>query len=143
MKHKLSLFVLIFLLVPLVTAATLKGSIYNSNLELETDVLVEIDNQKYLSKDGAYTFELVIGEYTLTATKGLVFTSEEIQVTGTNVFDLFLLDGFTDEDDLWKDTEKDFFSEDEETGYALWRYILGGLIILVLFIRFFLMYGCI
>ena len=136
---KLKLLIIILLLVPLATAATLKGSIYNSNLELETDVLVEIDNQKYLSKDGTYTFELDIGEYTLTATKGLVSTSEDIKVTGTNVFDLFLLDDFTDEDDLWKDTEEEFFTEDEEkTGYALWRYILGGLIILVLLIRLFL-----
>ena len=59
---KLKLLIIILLLVPLATAATLKGSIYNSNLELETDVLVEIDNQKYLSKDGTYTFELDIGE---------------------------------------------------------------------------------
>ena len=138
MKHKLSIFVLILLLIPLATAATLKGSIYNSNLELETDVLVEIDNQKYLSKDGTYTFELENGDYTLTATKGFIATSEEVQVTGTNVFDLFLLDDFTDEDDLWKDTEENFFTEDdvEENGYATWRYILGGLILLVLLYRF-------
>ena len=139
MKHKLSLFILILLLIPLATAATLKGSIYNSNLELETDVLIEIDNQKYLSKDGSYTFELDAGDYTLTATKGFISTSEEVKVTGTNVFDLFLLDDFTDEDDLWKDTEEDFFTEDEESSYALWRYVLGGLVILALLIRFFWM----
>ena len=140
LKSAILLLVIGLLLVPLVTAATLKGSIYNSNLELETDVLVEIDNQKHLSKDGTYTFELEVGEYTLTAIKGLVSTSEEIKVTGTNVFDLFLLDSFTDEDDLWKDTEDQLFSEDEEDSkYAIWRYILGGLIILVLFYRFFWM----
>ncbi len=140
MKHKLSFLVIIILLSSLATAATLKGSIYNSNLDLETDVLVEIDNQKYLSKDGSYTFELDVGDYTLTATKGLVSTSEEVKVTGTNVFDVFLLDDFTDEDDLWKDTEEEFFTEDDvDNEYAKWRYVLGGLIILVLFYRFFLM----
>ena len=143
MKLKLSLFVLItiILLSSLATAATLKGSIYGSNLELETDVLIEIDNQKYLSKEGTYTFELEVGDYTLTATKGFIATSEEIKVTGTNVFDVFLLDDFTDEDDLWKDTEEQFFTEDviEDSKYAIWRYILGGLIILALFYRFFWM----
>ena len=139
MKHKLLLFVLIILLIPLVSAATLKGSIYGSNLELETDVLIEIDNQKYLSKEGTYTFELEVGDYTLTATKGFIATSEEIKVTGTNVFDVFLLDDFTDEDDLWKDTEEQFFTEDviEDSKYAIWRYILGGLILLALLIRLF------
>lgn len=144
MKLKLSLFVvfvLIILLVPLVSAATLKGSIYGSNLELETDVLIEIDNQKYLSKDGSYTFELDVGDYVLTATKGFVATSEDIKVTGTNVFDVFLLDDFTSEEDLWEDTEEQFFTEDviEDSKYAIWRYILGGLILLALLIRLFWM----
>jgi uncharacterized membrane protein len=141
MKHKLSFLVIIILLSSLATAATLKGSIYNSNLEIEKDVLVEINGQKYLSKNGNFQFELELGEYTLTARKRLVSTSEEIKVTGTTVFDIFLLDDFSDEDDLWKDTEENFFTEDdvEENGYALWRYILGGLILLALGIRFFLM----
>ena len=130
---------MILLLSTLASAATLQGSIYNSNLELETDVLVEVDNQKFLTKDGIYNFELNLGTHEIIATKGLVSTTEEIQITntGTNVIDLFLLDDFTDEDDLWKDTEEEFFTEDEETGYALWRYVLGGLVILALLIRFF------
>ncbi len=139
----LSFLVIILLLVPLVTAATLKGSIYNSNLGLESDVLVEIENQKYLSKDGTYSFDLEMGQYTLTATKGLISSSEEVELVngGTTIFDVFLLDSFGEEDDLWKDTEQNLFSEDEtedsgKSGYAMWRYVLGGLIILVLMVRF-------
>ena len=142
-KHLLLLLLVTVVLSSLVTAATLKGSIYNSNLGLETDVLVEIENQKYLSKDGTYTFELVAGDYTLTATKGLISSSEEVMLTneGVTIFDVFLLGSFNDEDDLWKDTEQDLFTEDEteeseKSGYAIWRYVLGILIILVLIGRF-------
>ena len=71
-KHLLLTFVIILLFSSLALAATLQGSVYNSNLEIESDVLVEVDNQKYLSKDGTYTFDLKSGTYTLTATKGLV-----------------------------------------------------------------------
>jgi uncharacterized membrane protein len=147
-KHLLLTFVIILLFSSLALAATLQGSVYNSNLEIESDVLVEVDNQKYLSKDGTYTFDLKSGTYTLTATKGLVSSSEEIELTndGVTIFDIFLLGSFTDEDDLWQDTEQNLFTEDDSEddnegvrSYALWRYILGGLIIIALFIRFLLM----
>jgi uncharacterized membrane protein len=141
MKLKLSFLLAILLLTSLASAATLQGSVYNSNLELETDVLVEVGTQKFLTKDGNYQFELTLGTHEIIATKGLISTTEEVQITntGTNVFDVFLLDDFTNEDDLWKDTEEEFFTEDEETGYALWRYVLGGLVILALLTRFFWM----
>ena len=47
--------------------------------------------------------------------------------TGVNVFDLFLLPGFGDEDDLWKDTGEDLFEEEEE-GMKIWQYIAAVII---------------
>lgn len=141
-RRKLIIFGLILLLLStFTTAATLKGSVYNSSLELETDVLVEIDTtpvQKYLAKDSSYAFQLPEGKYVLTATKGFISTSEEIEISkeGEFIFDLFLLPDFTEEDDLWKDTEEDLFAEDEEDkGYPAWRYVLAGLIVLFLAYR--------
>jgi len=125
------------------TAATIKGTIYNTNLEVETDVLVEIDTvpqQKFLAKEGTYNFDVPLGKYTLTADKGLVSTTEEVEIVenGEFIFDLFLLSDFTEEDELWQDTEEEFFTEDEKDegeGYSLWRSVLTGLIILALLIR--------
>ncbi|PIN76915.1 hypothetical protein COV17_00360 [Candidatus Woesearchaeota archaeon CG10_big_fil_rev_8_21_14_0_10_36_11] len=128
-------------MVPYVSAATLQGSVYNSLLMLENDVLIGINNQKYLSKDGTYSFELPIGEYTLTAQKGFIQTEEYIAITDetTRIYDLFLLPSFVEEDALWQDTEEQFlfFTEEvPEEGYPLWRYIITGCIIIFLLWRF-------
>ncbi len=138
MRKILLLIVLIVLLSTLAQAATLKGSIYNSNLELETNVLVEISSQKYLAKEGTYQFELPVGTYTLTAKKGFLSSTEEIEVSsaGETIYDLFLLEDFTEEDELWKDTEENFFDEEQTSSYSWWRYLIAGLIILALLIRF-------
>lgn len=129
---------LVVLLSILAQAATLKGSIYNSNLELETNVLVEISSQKYLAKEGTYQFDLPAGKYTLTAKKGFLSSTEEITVNsaGETIYDLFLLEDFTEEDELWKDTEENLFDEEQNSSYSWWRYLIAGLIILALLIRF-------
>ncbi len=141
--------ILVVLLTSLATATTLKGTIYNSDLEVETNVLIEIDTtpaQQYLSKDGNYAFQLQPGRYNLTATKGLDLVNEEINVVseGEFVFDLFLLPDFTEENELWQESEENYFAgdgevknENEGKDYAGWRYYLAGMIILVLLVRLF------
>ena len=103
---KIVALILLLLLIPLATAATLQGSIYNTNLDLETDVLIEIDTQpaqKFLAKDGTYSFELVTGKYVLTARKGFSEITEDVSVSneGTFTLDLFLLSDVFEEDELW------------------------------------------
>ena len=135
--------ILLILLIPLATATTIQGTIYNEVLEIEKDVLLEIDTtpqQKFLAKDGTYTFEVPVGKYNIKATKGFISTSEEIEINleGVFVFDIFLLPDFTNEEDLWQDTETDFFGEEtateteveKESKYALWRYLVAGGIII-------------
>ncbi|MBU1974579.1 MAG: hypothetical protein KKH52_04245, partial [Nanoarchaeota archaeon] len=115
----------------LVSAATLKGTIYNEKLDVENDVLVEINGQKYLAKEGTYQFELTSGEYTLTAQKGLIIVTEEVSLgEGEVVFDLFLLPSFVDEDELWSDTDEQLFTEVEEVKDRTWAYYVAALVVI-------------
>ncbi len=136
-----SLLFIFLLMLSSALAATLQGTIYNENLEVEKNVLLEVNTipaQKFLSKDGTYSFELSPGKYFLSARKGDLALQEEVEVKaeGQYTFDLFLLSDFTTEEDLWKDTEEDFFSDDlgeteaAAVSYDWWRYLAVGAIII-------------
>ncbi len=140
-------YVLFTLLIVPVSAGTLQGTIYNEKLEVEKDVLLEIDTvpmQKFLSKEGTYSFELKQGTYTLSARKGYISSAENIEIReesteeGTYTFDFFLFPGFVDEDDLWQDTEEEFFTGEEiaADGYEWWRYAIAGAIVIFALWRF-------
>ncbi len=143
MKRRLFVQFCIFLLVLfcstllLVSAATIKGSIYNDKLNLEKDVLVEINStppQKLLAKSGGYEFNLPLGKYTLTARKGLIDVSEEVNLIedGLFVVDLFLLPDFSAEEELWagiSETVVDGSLLESAPRTEWWRY---ALIILIL-----------
>lgn len=129
----------------LATATTLTGSIYNSKLELEQDVLVEINTtpqQKYLSKDGTYSFELPKGSYVLTAKHEEYATTEEVEIVygeGEYLFDIFLLPDFMEEDELWQEAGEELSIDSEET--VSWNiksiisYLLAGIIFIYAFYR--------
>lgn len=131
----------LFLLIPLASAATLQGSIYDSNLNFGEDVLIEINTepaQKYLAKEGSYTFELPPGEYTLTARNAFTQTSEKISIVkeGKFVLDLFLVPDFADEDELWTGTEEKLFEEEETSNFDTLRYVAIAIIFVIIIIRF-------
>ncbi|MBI4981292.1 hypothetical protein HZC30_07105 [Candidatus Woesearchaeota archaeon] len=127
----------VIILAPMALSATLKGSIYNTKLELETDTLVTINTQpeqKYLSKDGNYQFEVSPGKYTLTAQKIDEETSEEVEIVkeGEYVLDLFLIGGLGDEEDLWSDTEQELDTDVVmDTADNSWVYWLVGIGVLL------------
>ena len=140
MKKSLIIFLLFLLTLSLVSATTLKGTIYNTNLEPEPDVLIEINTipeQRLLARDGTYQFDVSPGTYTLTAQKEDILVTEEVRVLaeGTYIYDLFLLPEFTDEDDLWNDTQGELI--EEESSLFRWQYIVTGLILLFLLYRFY------
>lgn len=122
----------------LATAATLTGSIYNSKLELEQDVLIEINTtpqQKYLSKEGTYSFELPKGSYVLTAKHEEYATTEEVDIVseeGEYLFDIFLLPDFMEEDELWNEAREELSVDSEETVSwsikSIISYLLAGII---------------
>ena len=134
------IFICLLLSMSLASAATLKGSIYNSAFELEENVIVEIDTtpqQKYLSKDGTYNFDLQPGEYELTAKNDEFTVLETVKIIskdGEYIFDLFLLPDFIEEDELWQDTEEEL-DVDETTDRSLLPYIAAGIISLFTIFR--------
>jgi uncharacterized membrane protein len=137
----------------LVQAATLRGTIYNESLEPEKDVLIEVNSQpiqKFLAKEGVYTLELSPGRYQLTAKKSFLLTTEKVNIIteGKFLLDLFLLPDFSEEEELWNESETNYLSESlieenfwEETKNELfgfgnfllssWSYLLLGLIFLL------------
>ena len=142
MKKLLITILTILLLTSLATAATLEGTVYDASLEVATDTLVEIDTeptQKFLAKDGDYSFEVPQGEYNIKVTKGFLSTSEQLTVSneGEFVYDLFLLEDFSTEDELWQDTNLQLFTEieEEEQGYEWWRYFIAIVLLLYLVYR--------
>ena len=140
----LNLLIILIILSSVVTAATLKGSIYNSQLELEKDVLIEINTtpqQQYLAKDGNYEFELNLGKYQLTARKGEIEIMEEVKIVkeGSFLFDIFLLSSLAEETELWQNSEEDLFNgemesePDEDSNneeIEWWRWAIGIIVVL-------------
>ncbi|MBT4538669.1 hypothetical protein HOI26_02055 [Candidatus Woesearchaeota archaeon] len=132
--NKIWLVFVVLFIFPLVSAATLQGTVYDASLEIANDVLVELNTipaQRMLSQDGIYQFDVPVGMYTLTAQQGEIIIEESITITkdGNFQFDIFLLPSFAEEDDLWADGETEFFTEStEESSNKTWTYIVAGLI---------------
>lgn len=142
MNARLLLYLAILTLVTIsALAATLKGSIYNEQLEREPNVVVEINTtplQKYLAKDGSYMFELSPGKYLLSAKKETIEIEETIEIIqeGIYIYDLFLLDTFAEEDELW-DTGDEINPTEAETENSprTWAYVTAGIIFAIAIIR--------
>jgi uncharacterized membrane protein len=144
---------LLFIMIDIAVAATLHGSIYDIELNELNNVVVEVDsepNQRYVSKDGMYSFELNPGEYTITARYSPddlhEYSTEDnvsIEDDGDFVYDLFLFPGFDAEDEALLD-EPDLISP-EDTNidvngqvHALTAAIIAIVFIIVLLVLYFI-----
>ena len=141
----LLLVLLLIQLSGIVQAATLQGEIYNTNLDQESNVVVNINSvpaQQFLSKDGFYSFNLPAGSYNLSASKNGLKASENIIIVegGTYVYDLFLLPDVSDENQLLQESDQNYIVEvfSQNSNYA--GYI--GLVLIFIFalVRIFWMY---
>lgn len=113
---------LLFILIDIASAATLHGSIYDIELNELNNVVVQVDsepNQRYVSKDGMYSFDLNPGNYTITARYAPdklheYTTTETVSVNdeGDFVYDLFLFPDFDTEDEALLDEPDMISSED-------------------------------
>ncbi len=146
MKSALVLTIILICLLPSILAATIKGTVYNSDLLAEKDVLIEINTlppQKLLAKEGTYSFDMPPGKYRLSARKEEIVITEEVTIVKEGVFvvDLFLIPDFEDEEQLWQETEEELLTEEESAfneGINIKKvisYILLGIIFLIVIIR--------
>lgn len=132
---------LLLLIIPFTTAAALKGTIYDENLDITKDVLVEINTvpqQKYLAKTGTYSFDLPVGKYTLTAKNDQYTVTEQVEILsdkGEYVLDLFLLPDFAEEDELWQETQEELPIGTEGRYASIWPWLVAGIIFAVLLAR--------
>ncbi len=136
----MALITTILLILPLFEAATLKGTIYDSNLELENNVFVQINStpaQQYLAKEGTYLFELLPGTYLLTANTETTRIRETIEIKeeGSFIYDLFMLPSLEEEEQLWQDTQENPLASIEEPNYGIWPYLVAGILFAIALIR--------
>jgi len=144
MKFKWTNFGLVLVLMiffsSIVSAATLSGNIYNSKLELQSNVLVKINTipeQKILSKDGTYQFEISTGDYNLEARTADLSVSEKVEISSDGGYrlDLFLMPDLSEEEDLWNEVSEEELVEDvfaSNTNYWSWIVGIAGLAFIVL-----------
>jgi len=146
MKKYWWLGVWLLLSLTLVSAATIKGSVYDSNLELKTNVLVTIDTQplqKMLVKEGAYSFVVSPGKYTLTVQDADYAFSEEVEIVqeGEYVRDLFLIPGLGEAGDLWNEENNVTVVDEnilEEQAEWYWWVIIGIIVVILISIIVYL-----
>lgn len=136
-------FVLPFLLlifVDICFAAVIHGTVYDENLDVLKNAVVEVDStpqQRYVAKDGIYSFSLPEGSYTITTKHDGQVAEEKIVIEkeGDYVLDLFLFPSFEDEDEILKETgeiniDDEYFEEDKVDKKIF--IILGVVVILLL-----------
>lgn len=136
---RVALGIILFVLLAMsVHAATLTGTVYDLDLEEVKTAVIEIDTkpaQRMVARDGTYSFEVPPGDYILTASVRedgiIVLGSREeltVDVSGEYVYDLFLFEDFTEEDDLLDmeliDVEKDIYDEGPPA-YLLFLLVFG------------------
>ena len=141
----------LLLLVNIVFAARISGSIYSIDLNKVSNALVEIDTspkQQYISKNGTYAFNVPVGDYKINAkliSNDVVesFVSENVLVkdNGDYILDLVLFPNLEEEDKLLNDTEIEISDGYFEKRNYLFYYVLGiasFLVITLIFLFLFL-----
>lgn len=136
----LSLFLMIFL-VPNVFSATIHGTIYDFNLDIAKDAIVEVDSipeQKYVSKDGIYILNLAIGEYVIKINyednyKKYIFEQNiVIKDDRDYVLDLILFPDISEETELLDEAVDVLDVYEEEISIYWWQIIVAVLFILAI-----------
>ncbi|MBI1970479.1 hypothetical protein HYS47_01920 [Candidatus Woesearchaeota archaeon] len=100
---------------PFVSAATIQGSVYNINLDIVENAILDISttpHQRFVAQDGTYRFEVPPGTYTITARMEnneaddpALLSRDTITVKqdGAYVFDIFLFPTLNEEEEFFED----------------------------------------
>ncbi|MBI4448209.1 hypothetical protein HY643_04455 [Candidatus Woesearchaeota archaeon] len=135
--------------VPAAYGAKVHGIIYDPELNQANNVIIKINSvpeQTYVSKDGAYSFNLPSGEYAITVTYGTNYknyAAEEnftIKEEGDYTLDMILFEDISEESSLLEEevSFSDVYTEKEPT-QKMWLYAIPiALIALIILSLIFL-----
>ncbi|MFH1332099.1 MAG: hypothetical protein ABIH63_02325 [archaeon] len=143
MKRGLSLIFVFVLLVDVCSATTIHGTVYDNSLRPVKDTVVEVNSiplQRFIAKDGTYSFNLIPGDYVITAKHDGLMARESISIeddSGDYVIDLFLFPTFEEEEDLLNETDFDVGNPyPKEVSYTALVVTILVVVALVLFFLF-------
>ncbi len=129
-----SILLVLLLTIPLSTAATIQGTVYDLSLEPQTNVIVEIDStplQRQVIKEGTYEFTLSPGSYTLSVKSNqdetLIEESIEITHDGDYTVDLFTLLDLSEFEEFVEESQTELDLNGETPTYVVW--IIGAAVI--------------
>ena len=133
--------ILLILAANIVFAANIQGSVYDIELNELSDVIVEIDTtpkQSFVAKDGKYSFDVPLGDYTILAKNGEGIAEEKITITddGTYNIDLILFPDFSEEEELLDESNLEIgteYTDVAEKNYSLY-YLLAFVLVLIIII---------
>lgn len=119
-------------------AATIKGNVYDLELDNIQDAVVQINStpiQTFVSKEGAYVFEVPEGKYLIYAKQDEkdLFAKEKITIVKDGVFvvDLILFPNLEEEEFLFNETEEEI--EEEETPIFSYVILISLFLLIILF----------
>jgi len=140
MKKLFLLLVVMILACSIVYAARISGIVYDESLKRVNDVIVEINTtpkQTVVAKNGEYSFEVPLGNFTIIARFEDAAVEENISVIkeGNYIIDLILFPNLEDEPFVEEQIE-DMISERADKHNYNYIFIIAGTVIVVIFIIF-------
>lgn len=140
MKKLFLLLVVMILSCSIVYAARISGIVYDESLKRVNDVIVEINTtpkQTVVAKNGEYSFEVPLGNFTIIARFEDAAVEENISVIkeGNYIIDLILFPNLEDEPFVEEQIE-DMISERADKHNYNYIFIIAGTVIVVIFIIF-------
>jgi len=127
-------------------AALIYGTIYDFNLEPTSSAVVEVNSspiQRFLSKDGKYSFVLDEGDYSINTRlkiAEITYSAEEqvlISDDGVYVIDLFLFPQIEDDDSLFEELGDNSVSDKKGINWQLIVIVLlACVLLLILYISY-------
>ncbi len=124
--------IIILLILPLASAATIQGTVYNNYLK-PSIAIIEINTEpiQKLVVNNNYKFNMPLGTYTIIASYKNLKTSEEITITKEGIYtlDLVMFPNFEDEQDLM---DFDINTEyEKKSTWFYWLIVIGLLLIVI------------
>ena len=130
-------------LITFASAAIIHGTVYDLELN-KLKAIIEINTQpqqKMLSVDGVYTFNVPVGNYVIKSYVGDLVAEENISIIneGDYILDLFLFPE-TDESDPLSDADFNLFG-DGKSGVSWWWSVAGIFFLAVVLVLVYLFWG--